>query len=218
MTAEPCRHWRGDVAAFALGRLDPDEVVRLQAHLDGCATCRAALDELRRTARALPLADPARLNVAALPPSDLADRILREVRHDQQRMRTRRRRRVLGALAGAVAAAAAVVLLLAAVTRDDGRAMTEFAVEGPGVEASFALHANAQGTAVQLEHQGLDTGEVYWLWLTDSSGKRVSAGTFLGSAQRASLNLQSALPESSAVRIWVTDADDEVVLDSPVTH
>jgi hypothetical protein len=96
--------------------------------------------------------------------------------------------------------------------------MHEFAVEAPGVAGSFALEGNPQGTAVQLQHQGLDAGEVYWLWLTDSSGRRVSAGTFLGSTQRGTVTLQSALQQDSAVRIWVTDEDDSVVLDSPLTH
>jgi hypothetical protein len=215
MTTEPCREWRGEVAALALGGLDAAEAARARAHVDGCLDCRAALDELQRTARALPLGDPAHVLVAAAPPSDLAERILREVRHEQAVHRRRVRRRVAAALTSVAAAAAAVVLVVT-VALDGGGSMQDFAIEPPGVEASYALHANAQGTAVELEHRGLDPGEVYWLWLTDAGGTRVSAGTFLGSSDRSSITLQSALPADQAVRIWVTEADDQVVLDAPL--
>ena len=62
MTAEPCRGRRGDVAAYALGRLEADDATRTLAHLDGCPTCRDALAELRSTAALLPLADPRRID------------------------------------------------------------------------------------------------------------------------------------------------------------
>ena len=42
MTADACREWRGALAAAALGRIDPAEAIALQAHLDGCAACRAS--------------------------------------------------------------------------------------------------------------------------------------------------------------------------------
>jgi hypothetical protein len=209
----PCRELQGDLAALALGRLDAGEAARVRAHVDGCAGCRVALDDLERTVGVLPLVDPAVLRSEPAPPADLADRILRQVRDERRRDRVRRRHRVLTS-----ALAAAAALLLVAITvfalRDDGASTREFAVREPGVDASFSLEANGVGTAVRLEHAGLDPDDVYWLWLTDASGTRVSAGTFHGSDDRSSLTLQSALPLDAAVRIWVTDADDAVVLDS----
>jgi hypothetical protein len=213
VTAPGCTDRRGDLAMLALGRLDPEEATRVQAHVDGCATCTRALDELRRTAAALPLVDPDALRTVPDPPAHLADRILRQVR-EEQRFRRRRRTYVALAAAAVIAVLAGVVGVFA--TRDDGRTQREFAIEEPGVDASFSLDPNAEGTAVRLEHQGLDPGDVYWLWLTDESGQRVSAGTFHGSAERSSLVLQSAMPADQAVRIWVTDEDDGVVLDSPL--
>jgi hypothetical protein len=197
---------------LAIDRLDREEAARVQAHVDGCATCTQALEELRRPAAALPLVDPDVLGSAPVPPSYLADRILRQVR--EERARRRRRRTYVALAAAAVLAIVGIVGVLVAGDGSDGR--REFAVEEPGVDATFSLEANAEGTAVRLEHEGLDPDDVYWLWLTDGSGERVSAGTFRGSSERSTLVLQSALPLDQAVRIWVTDADDGVVLDSPL--
>ena len=44
------------LAAYALGILDPEEVEELEAHLPGCASCRAELIALQRATQALDLA------------------------------------------------------------------------------------------------------------------------------------------------------------------
>jgi|EndMetStandDraft_2_1072991.scaffolds.fasta_scaffold283768_2 anti-sigma-K factor RskA/putative zinc finger protein len=211
-TPRACHEWSGDLAALALGTIDPRDAVRVRAHVDGCAACRAELSDLQRTAGVLPLVDPDALLVDPSPPLDLADRILTRVRDEQHLRRARRRRRTVAALAAA--AAIVVAVTVGAVVRDEGPAAREFAVEAPGVDATFTLRANGEGTAVRLDHQGLDPEDVYWLWLTDASGKRVSAGTFHGSTGHSSLTLQSAMDIDDAVRIWVTDESDGVVLDA----
>jgi anti-sigma factor RsiW len=216
MTApRACHEWSADLAALAIGHLGPGDAVRVQAHLDGCAACRAELRDLRRTAAVLPLVDPESLLVDPTPPRDLADRILTRMRDERRVDHTRRRRRTLAALGAA--AVIVVAVAVGAIARDDGHDgpdAHDFAVEAPGVDATFALRANGEGTAVRLEHAGLDPDDVYWLWLTDASGQRVSAGTFHGSRDRSSLTLQSAMSLDAAVRIWVTDEADAVVLDA----
>jgi hypothetical protein len=197
---------------LALGQHDAAEVPRVRAHIDGCADCRAALAELQRTASVLPLVDPVALQTRPAPPPDLADRILRQVR-DERRARRARRRRRIATVAGAAAALAIAVGTVVVGSRDHAD-RNEFAIEAPGVDGSFSIEGNGEGTAVTLVHEGLDPKDVYWLWLTDASGDRVSAGTFHGSDDRSSLVLQSAMSADDAVRIWVTDEHDEVVLDS----
>ena len=66
--SDDCRSRRGDLAAYALDRLDADERTRLLAHIDGCAECRGALDELRSTTRALPFASLEHLGANDVPP------------------------------------------------------------------------------------------------------------------------------------------------------
>jgi hypothetical protein len=200
---------------LALGQLDDAERSRVQAHVDGCPTCRAALGELRGTAAVLPLVDPEALGERPVPPPDLADRIVRQVRGERRDRRVRRRTRSLIVL-GAAAALVLVVGIGVVIARDSGPSTHEFAIEAAGVDARYALEANDEGTAVRFEHQGLDPEDVYWLWLTDASGQRVSAGTFHGSTDRSTLVLQSAMASDRAVRIWVTDENDAVVLDDQI--
>jgi anti-sigma factor RsiW len=213
--ADACRDRQGDLAALALGRLVVEDEARVQAHLDGCDSCRRALAELRRTVRALPAADLTRLDTEPVPPADLPARIASEVRRARHAARRRRRNR---ALVGIAAAAAVVVVAIGtvALARGGSPTMHDFATEAPGVDGEYAIQANDQGTAVRLAYRGLHPDDVYWLWLTDGSGRRVSAGTFRGTEAESTVVLQSALPAERAVRIWVTDATDAVLLDSPV--
>jgi anti-sigma-K factor RskA len=63
------------LAAHALGALDPEEATRVEEHLEGCAECRAELEEWRDTASALAFtASPAE------PSPTLRSRILETVR------------------------------------------------------------------------------------------------------------------------------------------
>jgi anti-sigma-K factor RskA len=56
---DPCAQMQDDLAAHALGSLDPAAVPELEAHLAGCAGCRATLREYGAVARLLPLGLPA---------------------------------------------------------------------------------------------------------------------------------------------------------------
>jgi hypothetical protein len=64
--------------------------------------------------------------------------------------------------------------------------------------------------------EGLDEGEVYWLWLTGDDGDRIAAGTLMGTGRPAHAVLAAALSADEARRIWMTDADDRVVLDATI--
>ena len=44
-----CEQWRGLIAMRALGELSSDDATALDAHLEGCADCRAIADELAST-------------------------------------------------------------------------------------------------------------------------------------------------------------------------
>jgi hypothetical protein len=156
-------------------------------------------------------ADPAWIDRDATPPAELPARIIAEVHAERGRRRRQRVTRVVGIAASALLVAmVAVVLVLA---RDSSEGLTQFAVTAPGVEGKYSVAANDQGTEVHLKYRGLDSDDTYWLWLTDASGKRVSAGTFRGGGEHT-ITMQSALPTENATRIWVTDAHDAVLLDS----
>ena len=216
-TGDECRKWRGDLAAKALGRPDPVTDAALDAHVDGCPTCRSELEELRTMATAAGLADPERLRVPPGVPA-LADQIVARVAAEAAAARRRRRGRlVVGAVAAAALVAVAVASALAFVGDDDGDEGRSIELAGSdGADGSAVLVARPWGTEVTLEVSGLDDGEVYWLWLTDEDGDRVVAGTLTGTGHPATAVLSAALPTEEARRIWMTDEDDRVVLDARV--
>ena len=74
--SDACREWRGELAATAAGRPDPDKHSALVAHLDGCVHCREELAELERVAATLRLVDPDRLSNPPHPPATLADDVV----------------------------------------------------------------------------------------------------------------------------------------------
>jgi anti-sigma factor RsiW len=220
--SESCRDWRGDLAAAALGNLDDEARVALQAHLDGCAACRAELDELSAVAAALPAADVTRIaGSTAEPPPDLVDQVselLAEARADERQLdRVRGRRRVFVAIGTAAAAVAAGIglLVLGASLGSSTKADREvaFTVAPPGVEAVAELRDRDYGTDVTLEIDGLDDGDTYWLWLTGADGDRVGAGTFTARDDHFTCEMTAAIPLDATRRVWVTNTADETVLD-----
>jgi hypothetical protein len=211
--SDACREWRGDIAALALGRLPPDKRARALAHADACADCRSELAELEHLRRAMAHADATRLDHEPAPPPELRDRILLRLQDERRaahRLSRRRSRRVVTAVAAVVLVAAGLATTLQ-LRGDDDRVPFAFALEDS--RGSFALHRSSTGTSISFTHEGLDPDEVYWLWLTDASGKRVAAGTFYGTTERATMTMQAALPIERVVRVWVTDEDDATVLD-----
>ena len=67
-----------DLAAFALGGLEPQETAEIQRHLDSCPDCQSELEELRKVNRALEAAPP-----PAAPPAYLKGEILSRVRAER---------------------------------------------------------------------------------------------------------------------------------------
>jgi hypothetical protein len=214
MTSDACRDMRAALGAAALGRLDPAEEVALTAHLEGCAACRAEARELESVARALPLADPAHVSDGLpQPPTELGDLVSTRVARERGARRTRTTRRVLLAAAAALIVVLALVALV--VVPGSGSSGTKVAFPATnGVSAHATLHDKPGGTEVSLRVSGLHDGDAYWLWLTGEDGNRIGAGTFHGSKSPLQMTMTAAIPLSSTRRIWVTDADNHVVLDA----
>src|SRR6476619_1872785 len=166
MMSDACREMRAALGAAALGRLDPAEELALPAHLEGCASCRAESRQLESVARALPLADPARLSDGLpQPPRELGDLVSSRVAHERSARRTRTRRRVVLAAAAAIVAVLAVLALV--VLPGSGSSGTDVAFPTTnGVSGHATLHNEAAGTEVSLRVAGLHDGDAYWLWLT----------------------------------------------------
>jgi hypothetical protein len=213
--SDACRDVRGALGAAALGRLEPHEELALRAHLDGCADCRAELEELSGVARALPLADVTHVTDGAPEPSrELGQRVMDRIDRERVHARRQTRHRVFIGVAAAVAIAAAIVAAFLFVPAG-GSSGKQIAFPSNGnVAASATLHAKPAGTQVQFHVRGLHDGDYYWLWLTGSDGDRVAAGTFRGNPAGVNVTMTAAIRLTDTRRVWVTDAQNHVVVDT----
>jgi hypothetical protein len=215
--SDQCRELRGALGAAALGRIEPGEELALQAHLDGCPECRGELAELRSVAGALPLADPAHVGSTRVEPTPmLAEQVRLRLARERATKRARTRNRFVAATAAAVAVAAGLVAfaIVGPTSSPPVKGRTVALVANEGVGATATLRPRNAGTEVKFHVSGLHDGDVYWLWLTDASGRRLAAGTFKGTETRSDLVMTAGLPLRDVRRIWVTDEGDRVVMDA----
>jgi hypothetical protein len=181
MKAESCREWRQSLGAYALGDLPAEERAGLEAHLDGCPSCRAEADSLGAVARLLPLADPDRFSHPAPQPSpQLGSRIAATIGGERRASRRRQRRRFGLALSGAAAAVA--VALAIVVLPGDGGARPEQHVEfvslPAGIKIDAALEPHSYGTEIRMYVKGIRSGTLCRVFLRGPHGVKVPAGTF----------------------------------------
>ena len=135
--------WQGELAMQSLGKLEPEVAVGLQAHLDGCADCRAEAAELAPLAGALAgasidaVVDPWADQV----PAQLQESVLHRLESEAADERRRTRRRVgVWATAGAAAAGIAAAIVLVVSSASPPPAGRVVALRGaPGTVASITL-------------------------------------------------------------------------------
>ena len=184
------------LGAHALGHpLDAIDSTALRAHLDGCAACRAELEEIAPLREALADVDAARLASPASPPPGLG----REIRD-------------------AVAAERSGGVLLGRATVPEPPAVPYEAVAldvvDPDVTVEEAgLVPHTWGVELRFRGAGFEEGAVYRAAFVDADGTRTPAGEFLGTgAEEMVCNLQSALLRDAATAVVVTDDSGETVL------
>jgi Putative zinc-finger len=213
-----CVDWQEDLAGWLVAQLPPEREVALDAHVATCAACRTEQERLLAVAAVTLVGDPfgAERAVTVAPSPGLGDRIVAQVSAER-----RARRRVGASFALVGVAAVALVAIIA--TRPNptpplrGQAVA-FAVQPSGVDASAVVARDGAGSLVELTASGLDPATTYALWLTPPDGgyaERVAAGTFRPNARgEVDERLHSALPASEMGRVWVTDPDGDITLDT----
>jgi hypothetical protein len=219
MTAERCRPYRELLGAYLLGGLSDDERPGLEAHLEGCAECRAELELLEPLMRMLPLADPERVQSPVSPPAGLADRIASEIATERKQIeaeeRQKRRVRLRWRLgwAGAAATAAATALVAVALVGGGGggsgesspQQRVDFASVPQGIHINASLEPRSFGTQIQMWVHGVESGTLCRVYLKRADGSRVPAGTFrYRYGDDAGATLSSALDLSQARAIVVS--------------
>jgi hypothetical protein len=177
-----CRDWRELLGVYALGQLEGDERAGLEAHLEGCAQCRAELALLEPVARMLPHADPERFETAPQPPPELGARIAATIAGERKQTESRRKRRLFGgfALGGATAALAAAVLAIFVLGGGSGEPEqhVRFAALPQGVAIDATLEPHAYGTEIRMYVHGVASGTLCTVSLKGPGGVSYPAGTF----------------------------------------
>ena len=202
---------------FVLGQLGGDERAAVQAHLDGCAECRAERDLLSPLAEILPLADPAWLSAAPAAPRGLGRKVARKV--EAERRGVRRRRFQIGFGLAAATAAAVTVLVLAIGAGSGGPAGTRvaFADLPRGVQISGDLQQRSWGTEVSVYVHGMRPGTPCHVFLRGPNG-RVDAGSFrYRYADGAGAGLSAAIDLNRARAIGIRAGGQTFVAPIPPT-
>jgi predicted anti-sigma-YlaC factor YlaD len=212
--ADACREQQGRLAMAAIGRLDEAESTALAAHLDQCEACRAELAELHSVTQALDEADPERAGAGERPQPRP---VLRQTVLAQLAAATARRRRRRAVMAMAAAAVVVVAALaVGVVTRSDGPVGEEVALTGPpggSATATAVLKPRGWGTEIALEVAGLEPGTVYHLWLRQTDGSRVGAGSFVAVRSSGSMSVEGAcaLHADQAAGVGVSSRGETVL-------
>ena len=195
-----------NVAAWVLGALDRGEAEEVQAHVEGCASCRETAARLQRAVTALPLvveevAPPVRLRDRVLAAAAASSGSTNAPSRARKMVKPPARRRVFGLLYDrlpAYAAAAAVVVALVAGLVAGDLVARSGQVTPPSQVARFTLSGHesltgAKATVIDLKADGLalvdfsglpavGQGRVYEVWLITSGGRADPAAVFVPDA------------------------------------
>lgn len=170
--------WRDELAAYALGALDPGEAAELERHLAGCEACRTELDWLRPAVQLLPESVE-----RVEPPPELREGLMEQVRGEAHQSASRPwglhslRSRGAGLSWRPLAGLAAVALIAVAIgayaidgDSGGGDATTVVAGQAPGVTAEMVRDGEA-GTLHLANLDQLPPDEVLQAWV--QRGERV---------------------------------------------
>jgi anti-sigma factor RsiW len=221
MKADTCRGWRENLGALVLDQLDANERAATEAHLEGCAECRAELDLLLPVAEALPLVDPSQLDATPVPPRTLGFQIARGIAAEK-RARRRRRLRIGGGLAAAACAAAVAAALLLAggssPTAPTGAPrQVAFASVPRGVDIGATLNPRPWGSEINVKVRGITPGTRCQVWLRRADGTKFAAGSFRYRYEGGSdgAELSTSLRPSQATSIGIRAGNRTFV--APIT-
>ena len=232
MSDERCSPYRENLAAYALGALDADEISALESHLEGCKDCQAELAEYQAVTTGL---------LGAVPPQTPSS----DLRHELAAQLPSQRIRTPNLLANIVAqfslgqiATAVVVVILLGLNiyssfqiSDLHRQQAELAERLSNEQTALAMLAypSTQSLAVNPDVQNLagsmlvdrekriavlvlwnlprlEAGQTYQAWLIDADGNRVSGGLFVPIVERGytTVTIRSSVPFGEFKGLGVT--------------
>jgi len=224
-----CDYVSISLGAYALGTLDLVDRAVVEEHLDGCESCRAALEEIAGLPQLLSLLtvsdiavlgdhDPTRFEAGDELYQRLAAVASEDIVHEQEVSSRRRGRRWLAAAAAAVVVAGSGTAVgLWATQQHHSPWRTVSATGTAGVKMSVGLDPQATGTALRVSVTGLHTDEQCWLYAIDSNGHRDLAGswtsTYKGNAQQTG---STDIPSSQLSQLVLVGTNHQTLVSVPV--
>ncbi|MGD8404949.1 MAG: anti-sigma factor [Anaerolineales bacterium] len=209
MSDERCFPYRENLAAYALGVLDADEIRALETHLKGCQDCQAELADYQSVAAGLLQVVPPQT-----PPPDVRRKLVAQL--PSQRAHPNLFTNIFARFSiGQIAIAVVVVILLglnifsSVQIRNLKRQQSALAerLSNDQTALSMLAYPSTQSLVVNPDIQNLagsmlvdkekriavlvlwnlpplEAGQTYQAWLIDADGNRVSGGLFLPDGQR----------------------------------
>lgn len=205
------RECGGDVAAYALGALDPAETQAFRRHLDTCSVCQEELASFQQVVNELPLAAPPREAPAAV-----RRKVMREVAAGARRRRpsgspaSRRRGRAPAWLTPRPVLALAVTLLVAlgvivGVSSNSSsgpgtRVVTAHVVGGGSAQLRIA---RGRGSLIVRHFAPPPAGRIYEVWLARGTQAPAPTSALFGvtSAGNADVEVPGSLHGVSTVMV-----------------
>jgi anti-sigma-K factor RskA len=190
-----------DVAAYALGALEPDEAEAFRRHLADCPECRQELAGFEQVTEALPPAS-ARYEV----PRALRKRVMSEVRATPKSAAAGPPARLAWAsrplLAWSGALAAVLVAVIVAVALSSGGSSGARVIQASTGNAELRV-TGAHGDLVVHRLPELPAGRTYEMWVQRGSAPPVPTGTLFGvtSSGTAAVGVPGSLDGVSAVMV-----------------
>ena len=229
-------HDRSPLAAYALGALDPVEVRGVDAHLAGCAECRAELNELISLEAMLGEVPPeAFLDGPPVGGDLLLQRTLRAVRTERGRAARPRRLLVAAGIAALVAASVGSGVLVGRGTtptpQAGGSPSASAGSVAPGTRTFSGRDSNTGATMtvamtaapgwirLHIKVEGVPAGKRCILQVVPKSGAPIQAGSWLvgpnGAKQGTSLDGTALIAADDVASIDVITDDGHKVVSVP---
>ncbi len=239
MTGSSHQELRELVSAYALGATEAEESAMVEAHLEGCADCRAALDEALETTALLALAA-----APVEPPEHLREAIVRAAGVDRELRgapspaasgapsgargsslgeRLRRLLTPARTVAGLAAACAVVALGVAVHERSPGTSTDlQAALQAPGARvlqlssptpsaAARVITAPGRKPVFVATMPAVPSGHVYQLWAIPADGRAVSLGLVGGG------KVTRTVPDVSGTKIYAVSVEPSGGSSQPTT-
>jgi anti-sigma-K factor RskA len=193
-------HCGDDVAAYALGALEPGEAEAFRRHLAGCPECQEELAGFEQVTETLPAA-----GAAYAVPKGLKRRVMQDVRAEpnstaRPSSSLQWASRPLLAWSGALAAV--LVAVIVAVALSSGGSGGTKVIQASAGNAELRV-TNGRGDLVVHRLRPLRAGRIYEMWVQRGSAPPVPTGTLFGvtSSGSASVGVPGSLSGVSAVMV-----------------